>query len=79
VSEKSILPKNCLDLFIKLVSAVTNIKDLKGLFNSNLGFESLVVHKELHDVEKLARLKPSIIRDATLVHGLEFFFANIAI
>ncbi len=74
-----ILLEDGLDLFIETVSTIAHIENLQSLFNSHSALESLVVHKELDNVKQLAWLETSLIRDTSLVHSLEFLFADIAI
>ena len=71
--------KDGLDLFIKVLTAVTHEKNLQGLFDRNASLEVLIVHQERNQVVELTGFEVAWIRDATLVHSLEFLLANVTV
>ena len=73
------LPEDGTNLIIEALTTVAHVEDLQSFFDCDAALEGLVVHQELHEVEKLARLEPSLIRNATLVHGQEFLLAHITV
>ena len=71
--------KDGLDLFIKVLTAVTHEKNLQGFFDRDASLEVLIVHQERNQVVELTGFEVAWIRDATLVHSLEFLLANVTV
>ena len=71
--------KDGLDLFIKVLTAMTHEKNLQGLFDGDASLEVLIVHQERDQVVELARFEVAWVGDAALVHSLEFLLANVTV
>ena len=71
--------KDGLDLFIKVLTAVTHEKNLQGLFDRDASLEVLIVHQERNQVVELTGFEVAWIGDAALVHSLEFLLAHVTV
>ena len=68
--------KDGLNLLVKILTTMAHEQNLEGLFNRDAPLEVLIVHQERHQVVELTGLEVARIRDATLVHSLEFLLAD---
>ena len=71
--------KDGLDLFVKVLTAVTHEKNLQGLFDRDASLEVLIVHQERNQVVELTGFEVAWVGDAALVHSLEFCLANVTV
>ena len=65
-----------LDLFIKVLTAVTHEKNLQSLLNGDTSLEVLIVHEECHQVVELSGFEVTGVRNAPLVHSFKLKLAN---
>ena len=70
------LAKDGLNLFIKVLTAMTDEKNLESLLNSDTSLEVLIVHEESNQVVKLSGLEVAGVGNATLVHSFELKLAD---
>ena len=74
-----LIAENDCDFSVKILSAVSNEKNLQGILYRDSSLESLVEAQELGQVVEFAWFKACLIGDATFIHDLEFIFRNVTI